>query len=1431
MKAKISLIMLAVLLWSSMAFAVNGTGYYNLLSITTGASFGFAAQSSTILALSQGDEPCSSARWKLVYNKTTYSFDKTKNLLLDGRVSVGPAATSGSCVASVSDEPDNLYNLINRYWVKGTDGMALQLWSDLDLGEYDDATDADACKANHVPLPVLLDAEFNGNGFTVSHLCYVTAVATDTAMDKPIGLFETVSRITLANLKIDGARILIDGTSDDGADYYPVGAVAGTVSMAMVRDIELSNVTIQGPFAGGIAGFVETSTVRNITGEKNIVIANKVSIATGYAGSKVMAENMLPDYQVFLGGLVGVALRAENNEDTSFVDDAIRVEVRDNGVGHKSALGGIAGLFSTTGESAGKLRVYSTAEGSVDLPTRISGGSAMGGLFGVMTVFRKNNSEIVGDFTLSDSRFEGEIYDAASPNLIAVGGLIGLDSAMAMMSVKILNSQANVKITDSLKVGGNFRYYAGGLLGYGSSCISGSQDSSDFFSFLNSRTDGSIEIAGSSTAEPGLHSQTYLGGLAGTACLAQAEALGLVNDTSTVAISSRIKTAPRSVYGLPVRDSLFVGGMLGLVEVAVTKPNILSGVVYSGTIYVEDSLSNALVGGIVGGFPQAQGGRSVHFKNITVNNEKLITYKAIESGATAAVKQTAAIGGLCGLCNEISMVERVSVTGNINATGTYSGDTLMMGGLIGSTDANFLTTIKNNFVKGNILVSAETKNQKVGYIWGNALINNGFEVRSNYHYGENDLDVAPFGAISTGSDITAGWKTNKSINYVVRNGAVAEYSDLYNGTEKASSMKNGDFAGFLNEAYKNESDYVWAYAKGINDGLPFFEDKDHKPEPPAPRSSSSEKSSSSEASSSSEESSSSLESSSSAQSSSSMQSSSSVESSSSVLESSSSIVESSSSVNSSSSVESSSSLESSSSTPSSSSVESSSSKGKLELVEPKIETSGQAVRLTFEAQNVDSQTVAYIKVVGENGPIVDAEIPKSVIDGGVWEMTPAPMGKFTVELVLDDQVRKVTFEGDFEVASEIVVQPESWQMVSLAALNKAVAEGDDDASFFWWDERNPVGDYWQYRAFTGGDVEPTRGFWYGTAAGKPLVLREATGSKDSEIVWELDSLYSGWNLMANPYGWYVDLTKGASDDGSKLSFWRWNPVTSNYDPVEVIGPYEAVWVKVPHALTWKGPAAPVFGISEKALDRDSVARESLKKKILQKGGQNENGWNIVATLSDEYGKKDSWNVLGAGKAESIEEPPAGMGNRVSLSIREQGTHGKKVAKLAKSVKPVAEEYNWTMDVSASTARDGKLSFEGVGELNRLGLKLFVTADGLTTEVSEGKSVNVALAKTANQVNVRVAASNVVASAAKISNLRATVVGENLQVAFNAPESFAGARLKVQLVDINGKISAAYEDKSVAGGNLLSMKAPKAGLYLLRVTVAGHQASRKVMVSR
>ena len=63
------------------------------------------------------------------------------------------------------------------------------------------------------------------------------------------------------------------------------------------------------------------------------------------------------------------------------------------------------------------------------------------------------------------------------------------------------------------------------------------------------------------------------------------------------------------------------------------------------------------------------------------------------------------------------------------------------------------------------------------------------------------------------------------------------------------------------------------------------------------------------------------------------------------------------------------------------------------------------------------------------------------------------------------------------------------------------------------------------------------------------------------------------------------------------------------------------------------------------------------------------------------------------------------------------------------------------------------------------------------------------------------------------------------------EGLAGANYMVQLVGVSGKVAASARGKSVAGRNALALTAPKPGLYLLRVTVAGNRAIRKVAVSR
>jgi len=1586
MKAKVSLLFFTVLSCFSMAFAVNGTGYYNLVKK---AGFG-----STTLVLKQDKTSCTSI-WAVTYGET--------------------------CVASVKDTPANLASMLKTKWVDNANvkGISLELGSDIDLGEFSATTEVGKCDVNHVPLPLQSSNMIDGKGFTVSHLCYAKKVTEDDPMTAPVGLFEKAYDVTIQNFKLNGARIYIDGESGNGADYYPVGGLVGTVELATLNSIELANDSILAPIAGGLAGYVENSTIKHVKGNDDIYVTNKTAIVTGYAGSEVV-KTQPKDYKVFLGGLVGVDFRNSSKTDPSFENDSVKVEVHDFAKGHMSALGGIAGFFSTTGETVENVHVYSKYKTDETVSSKISGGAAMGGLFGARMTPSTGKA-----FKLLNSQFDGLISEASSSELVAVGGLIGLDSTFDK-SVKIEGSIAKVSIADALKNEQNYRYFAGGAVGYGGSCGNGGTDVEAFLSISNTKTSGSIEVAASGAEVGDIHVQTFLGGLVGSACFAQDENLGLVNDTSSVVISAKVKTSDRDVYNTNTRDTVFVGGIVGFMNVAVAnKSDTLSGLLYTGSISVEDSLSDVFIGGVVGGFTQSEGGKSLYFRNVVVgnlatDNANLITYKAVPATTAAASKQLTKIGGVCGVCKEISMMDRVGVKGNVSATGAYAGDSLIVGGLVGWLYSNTaILNVKNSFVNGDIKVDAlvgDGKRKLVGYLIGDVAlyygIEKGYEIKSSYHYGENDLSDAPnpFGEFEAPSLLT-DWKVSDNIHYVVRNGDAADYTPAHhNGTELATAMKKSSFAGFLNKAYgieeNDKANYAWTFVSGKNSDLPIFSDDANLPIEPgsdkyvvsfvvsvgdysktvkqdmveAKHSATEptaeempevegytfkqwdkafdnivsdltvnavydinyykvkfldglteigktqtvkyldaavepkalgrkgytfvgwddssftqvkkdleinavyeankylivfedydgtvlyedyvaygteldvqsitptrepteeyeytfsgwtpelavvsgeavykatytpvklEQSSSSTAESSSSE----------ALSSSSVMSSSSVALSSSSVMSSSSVVLSSSSETSSSSVVLSSSSEkalSSSSVSSSSAVSSSSVKApvvkkELKLVEPKIEQSGNAIRLTFNAENADSETVARVVVTGENGAILDTVISKSVIDGGVWEMTPAPMGKFSVELSVDNQVQKATFESDFEVESEIVVRPESWQMVSLTAMDRAKMIDDSDVYFYWWDEHNPVGEFWQYRSFTGGDAPATRGFWYGTSDGKPLVLRESTGSKDSEIVWELDSLYSGWNLVANPYGWYVDLTKGKASNGEKVTFWRWNPATAEYEIPTVIGPYEAVWAKVKGAVTWKASAAPVFGIVE-------------KKEVLRKESSKESGsWNVAVSLSDDYGKKDSWNVIGAGSAESLDKPPAGMGNRVSLAIRAE----EKGAKLAKSVKPVSDEYHWTLDVSANTAREGSLSFDGVSELHQQGLKLYVTVDGETTEVSEEKSVKVALAKASKQVDVHVAATNMAVSSSTIRGLRSAVMGNQLQVSFEAPEKLAGATSVVQLVGLDGKVLATYRGKSTAGLNSAVLNAPKSGLYLVRVHVGNEQAIRKVAIS-
>ena len=554
---------------------------------------------------------------------------------------------------------------------------------------------------------------------------------------------------------------------------------------------------------------------------------------------------------------------------------------------------------------------------------------------------------------------------------------------------------------------------------------------------------------------------------------------------------------------------------------------------------------------------------------------------------------------------------------------------------------------------------------------------------------------------------------------------------------------------------------------------------------------------------------------------------------------------------------------------SSSSVKSSSSSAThktylLEIAEPAATQDGNALRMEFDNKLAStSEKVDYhIKVVSDVGvyldTVVDAKSVESV-KNGLWRLDPAPVGEYTVTFTLTDGDDSISYDKKFITEKQKTYTPRAWQTLSLNAFcyNKGdgclsdletrlgltqsdrakeeckymqdeVKRGMNDAQFYqrmknvcaqasgsgavtsvyWWDESNPVGEFWQYRKFSVKDkFDSTRGYWYGPVNHEPFAMSLQTPNMNDAIEWHLENKYSGWNLVANPYGWYVKLPKDEN-----INFCQWDPDSSGYVEPDVLGPYEALWVHTEKTMTYRIPLKAAIVLED-------------EKKSLNKSAESEN-WNLRVVLSDNNGKRDSWNEIAVGRtAKTLGEPPAGMGDRVNLSIVE----GKK--RLAKSVKKNADDLEWDLEVSATTSRDGKLSFEGLESVWEKGMRVYATVDNETVEVVKDSPVDVKLSSNAKNVSVRVTKSAVVANVAKnlLKGLRVNQAPNVLNVGFDAASRLAGANVKVSVVGIDGRVVATGKSIANAGTNAISMKKPKQGVYFVKVKVGSLSAVTRVMV--
>ena len=1367
----------------------------------------------------------------------------------------------------------------NSFWDPLKSGTIVFL-SDFDFGQIEVVGGDTVCAVNHTPLKFKPNyGEISGNGFDVKNVCYTEIIdySVDRVLDT-IGFFKELDSVNVHNLVLKNFRFTIKGPDAASsvtpkASYFgPVGGLAGVMTRSLLYDDTLDNVRISAPMAGGLVGYLENSTFLRIFSNDDLIIYNEVDLgdADDYAGGNLTGWGS--GYRAYLGGLVAYAVNL-NLQDINVIS-----RVQNLSADTSTVVGGLVGMYVLSRRKNNIPEIDSMKIENVTMLkkplkdrvyTKIFSGKTMGGLIGEVAPYMNQADEIM-DLSVNNVAFYGSI-NRSQGSVVHLGGLIGRSALDGGAKFKISNVDVTPNIKDSLTKADFYEYYSGGLIGE-QTCVSTKNEvtSESFVSISNSQTSGPLVLVKKPDVE-NISANVFMGGFAGSACLAR-HADALVDNISSMEIKVAISGLQGHTAGgseVAAIDSLMVGGFVGK---AVTRPNTIGSytdgdsvltvrnALFNGRVSVTDSLNIVRMGGIFGSFADNAGVLYVAFENVQLDNPSLL---ALNAGVdpTFPVEGSAVVGGLCGYCVMPNKVDHVAIIGDFNVDGDFSqADSLYVGGVFGRLLSSKGFAMENVYHIGTIHPIPGrnlTNDVHEGYLVGLLTLNGTKVFRkiiSTYHNGEDALDAfgkfeggnAKYLSSAQGDDWSLienecsgktklnGNATCWDVRYNVRNGESEAVNENFNGTKIVASMKMDEFADFLNEPFAENGVEYWARKDGLNDDFPYLLAKPIVTILP---------SSSSIA----------------------------VSSSSSVPESSCSFwfptfssssfwfptfssssfqfpTFSSSSITwpwllSSSSIElpplvSSSSLffppsssefvpvvSSSSELPlpvSSSSFERPVSSSALVIIRVpalkieshKIEWAGSMARLKFNA-SVDSlagKVALSVRVLSGVSTLVDTllldSVPGSVRGASVT---------FGVNLG-DSVVYEIALRGDLDSAfvyggswNETRVQRSHWQMVSLADVDLRKLHLDEYHVLYSWDEALEMGDYLQYRAYSRSDeVSGMTGYWYGSYDGVPLKRKVAKYVDNAEIVWNVDSINSGWNMVANPYSWNVDLS---AIENSGIEMWSWNVESGEYEIPTELQPYEAIWVQVHGSQTIQFPATPKF---EKGTTKSLAKVSALKKSS--------DGWTIRAILTDDYGKKDSWNLFGTNSEVSkSDEPPSGMGDHVSLSIVEEGRA------LARSFRPAAEEMEWTLQLSASSERTAYLKLEGLAEAKSTGNKVFVTVDGKTVEAKEGKTIPVKVGPLKKTAVVRVAPQAKPEVEYAFKDVRFYRSGSAVNVQFVATNGLAGRNAKVELLDISGKVIASLSAVSVDGKNSVKFPAPEGGLYILRIRSGSQNYAQKVVL--
>ena len=484
-----------------------------------------------------------------------------------------------------------------------------------------------------------------------------------------------------------------------------------------------------------------------------------------------------------------------------------------------------------------------------------------------------------------------------------------------------------------------------------------------------------------------------------------------------------------------------------------------------------------------------------------------------------------------------------------------------------------------------------------------------------------------------------------------------------------------------------------------------------------------------------------------------------------------------------------------------------------------VQFAGSAVRFVMQAESNDTTGLnLQLRIYNASELLVDTTFSGESLSNTTYDFYPLPPGEYKASVQLSSK-KEVLAEKEHEwtVASVLnsEVSPQSWQILSFAALADTFDLLRENTTVYFWDEENPIGDYWQYRRLTDlKQTSPQKGYWFFSEDSVSLPLTNQPQKAQSDTVsWPLKHYYSGWNLIANPYAWnlYAGSESAFLDaENDEFPLFAWDAKTSEYQPVDTLKAYSGAWIYAKENAEYQLSSKPVFPSSE-------------VKSVLAKEKKSPSGWALRLKLESKKFGNDTWNVIGCGTQDiTLPKPPAGLDQSVFLEIQSRK------GAASKSILKKESDFKWDLLLKSSKAQEAYFSVEGIQDLQNAGYKATLTADGQIYPLEAKTKIPLYFATSAKSAQINVFKPSETVISQGIEGLRFQVLGDNLQIRFSLPESLQNQEVHIRLIDALGIETDLKKFSGSLGENQTVLNAPKqSGVYFLNVSVGKFSKTRSL----